>query len=508
MILLGIDVGTSCLKAGLYDEGGRLLGLGREAVVMDTPRPGWAQCDPERWWHALLRALDAACRHAGAQPSEIGAVGLGVLFPCVIPLAADARALYPAILYSDQRSLDQVRWIAGRIDLDEYQRRMGNVLVPGTSAVTSMAWLRDRQPAAYRGARVLGFVNTLLCARMTGEFVTDRTMAALSGLVDIEQPDRWSAEFCERLDIDQAKLPPIIGMADRAGEITAEAARITGLRARTPVVCGGGDSAVSAAGGGALDGRTLIYSAGSTDCVMLPMNAPTADRRWVNCAYVEPGSFLAIGATTSSGVSIEWFLHTFLGLEGDRGYDEMTRLAARAPAGARGVLYLPYLQGERAPIWDPLARGMLAGLSHTTSRDDMARAVLEGTAFGLRHIVDCLDRIAAEPIREIRALGGGTRNALWNQIKADVLQKRLDVLEFQETGTLGAALMAGMGTGVYRGFAEAIEVARSVSGTRAVEPDPAMSGLYDERFELFTSLYPRTREIAHGLAGARDGREP
>jgi xylulokinase len=179
----------------------------------------------------------------------------------------------------------------------------------------------------------------------------------------------------------------------------------------------------------------------------------------------------------------------------------MTELAASAPPGSHRLLYLPYLQGERTPIWDPLARGMVIGLTASTTRADLARAVFEGTAFALRQVLECLETVVGHPVVQIRAMGGGTRNPLWNQIKADVLQKALLVLEFQETGALGAALLAGLGTGVYKTFEEATDVAREVSGGVTITPNPAHAAIYDELFELYARAYPQTKTLAHALAG-------
>jgi xylulokinase len=220
----------------------------------------------------------------------------------------------------------------------------------------------------------------------------------------------------------------------------------------------------------------------------------------VNSTYIPRGVWLGIGATTSSGVSVAWAARELLACEE---LGTMTELAASAPPGSHRLLYLPYLQGERTPIWDPLARGMVMGLTASTTRADLARAVFEGTAFALRQVIACLETVVGHPVAQIRAMGGGTRNPLWNQIKADVLQKALLVLEFQETGALGAALMAGLGIGVYETFEEATGIAREVSGGVTVAPNPAHAAIYDELFELYTRAYPQTKTLAHALAGQK-----
>ena len=503
-LLAGIDIGTSGVKAGVFETGGTLLGLGRASHRVETPRPGWAETDPEDWWRGLVKALRGACDAAGVASGDIGAVGLSVLFPAVAPLDANGRALHAAILYCDQRSLAQVAAVEKTIPRETYESTVGNRLVPGTCAVTSMAWLRDERPEAYAGARVLGFANTFAVARLTGEFVTDPSNASLSGLVAICAPWRWSEELCEKLGFDPATLPRIVGSAEVAGEVTKAAAEATGLREGTPVVAGSGDTVASAVGAGLTSGGKAVYVAGSSDCLTVPMTRPSEERSCVNCAYVPRGVWLGIGTTTSSGASVDWFARELLGGSGAETLARMTELAASSPPGANGLLFAPYLQGERTPLWDPRARGGFLGITAATTRADLARAVFEGAAFSLRQIVESVESFAGTRLQEILAVGGGTRNSLWNRMKADVLQRRLRVLTSQETGTRGAALLAGLGSGSYSSFEEA--AAAPASGeAEAVDPDPERADAYEELFRLYSDIYPGTREIMHGLAASSGG---
>lgn len=499
-LLLGLDIGTSGVKVGVVSAAGKLLGLGRASHENDSPQPEWVECPPDRWWQGVLSGIRQACDEAGVMPADITAVGLSVLFPCIAPLDEHASALSPALLYCDRRSAAQVEAIERLIPRDDYQAIIGNVLTPGTCAVTSMLWLRDERPDAYARTHCLGFSNTAISARLTGEFATDPAMVALSGLVDIHDPWSWNEPLCERLGIDAARLPRVAAAGEPIGAVTRAAANETGLREGTPVACGTGDVPASAFASGATDSSTVVYVAGSTDCVAVPVPRPTPDRRWVNCAYIPRDTWLPIGTTTSSGVSVEWFVREFLGQAGPDGLGEMTRLAESSMPGSGGLLYLPYLQGERTPIWDPHARGSFFGLSTSTTRADLARAVFEGTAFGLRMVIESLEEVAGSPVSQIRAVGGGTRNPLWNQIKADVLQRPLAVLEFQETSALGAALLGGLAAGLYPSFEAAAAVAAAGNRVRLVEPSPSQGRRYDELFGLFRRLYPATRSIAHALA--------
>ncbi len=501
-VLLGIDVGTSGVKAGLFEAEGRLLGLGRAVHQNQAPQPGWVEGDPRQWWRGILGALGEACDQARLSPAEVAAVGVGVLFPTVVPLDGKARALHPAILYCDRRSLRQVRAIEQSVGREQFERITGNALMPGTPAASSVLYLRDERPELYRRARAVGFANTFVTARLTGEFVTDPTTVGLSGLGDIGDPWRWSEPLCEALGVDPAKLPAVVGSGEAVGRLSRAAAAETGLAAGTPVACGAGDVATSAMGAGALPGATCVYIAGSTDSVALPVREPPTGRRWACTAYVPRGTWMGIGANTSAGVAVEWCARDLLGLRGADALERLSELASRAKPGCGGLIFLPYLQGERVPLWDARARGAFFGLTRATGRAELARATLEGTALSLRDMLERVDDLV-EGV-ELRAVGGGTSNALWNRIKADALQRTLHVLEFQQTGTLGAALLGGMAAGIYGSFAEAVGVARRVGRMRTVEPDPDRAGLYDALYAAYRRLYPATREIAHALGDITD----
>jgi xylulokinase len=256
----------------------------------------------------------------------------------------------------------------------------------------------------------------------------------------------------------------------------------------------------SAVGAGARMGGAAVYIAGSTDCVAVVVPRPAADSAWVNCAYVPRETWLSIGTTTSSGASVEWFAREVLASDD---LALMTELASSSPPGSNRLLYVPYLQGERTPVWDSQARGLFIGLTASITQGDLARAVFEGTAFALRQVVECTE----SEITEIRAVGGGTRNALWNQIRADVLKIPLHVLRFQETGALGAALMAGAGAGVYDSFEGAAYATAGIAAAK-IEPDPARAGLYDELFALYSRLYPQTKDVMHRLANEQSATKP
>ena len=497
-ILLGIDLGTSGAKAGLYTPEGRLLAFGRSrGYTQLEPRPGWAEGDPAAWWSSVVEALGRACSEAGVAPTQIGAVGLCVFFPAVVAMDAAGKALRHAILYSDGRSLAEAAELEAVLGPGVYRRLSGNVASPGTCAATSILWLRRHEPRVWESAHVLGFANTWLTSRLTGACVTDLTHAGLSGLVDIRSPDRWDTRILSAIELDARMLPRIVPAPAVAGAVTPAAGRATGLEPGVPVVAGMGDAACGCLGAGVVEPGSVGYVAGTTDCVTVPLVSPLEDHRWLTLGYVEPGRWLGIGTMTSTGASVEWFAERFY--TGTR-MDRLERMVAEAQtAGASGeVLFLPYLQGERTPHWDAQARAVFSGLTLATTRAQLARAVFEGTALGLRDVVDCLPQRPSE----IRACGGGMTNRLWTRLKADALGLPLTVLSEPETGSLGAAMLAAMAVGVYGGVEQAAVAARAAVPSVTVEPDPRRAGQVAERLERYRDLYVRNRGLMHELAAA------
>jgi xylulokinase len=506
-LLLGIDLGTSGVKTGVYGTDGELVCLARtRAEFVQSPRPGWSQSDPSLWWKAIVSSIGRAVDGDSVDPERIRGIGISVFIPVVIPLDGEGDPLYPAILYSDQRSVDTIGRILTRLDGEEYERTIGNVLAPGTCAVSSMSWLREEEEEVYDKTATLGFANTYIAGKLTGRMCADPGSASVSGLADIRKPGSWSSSLCEMLGIDMNLLPDLVKAHEVIGAVTPEAARETGLRKGTPVVVGTGDVICASFGAGAVDEPDIVYIAGSSDCVTAPSAAPLEGLVWVNSAYVEDGRWLGIGTSTTTGACVDWFIDTFLAggpAGGGDPYDRMIDLAASCPAGAGGVLFLPYLLGERTPIWDPEARGMFIGLTISTGLAEMARAVFEGTGYAFRDIIKSFKDTTGRSVERVLAVGGGTKNHLWNRIKADILQKPLDIFDFQETGSLGAAMLAGIGTGIYGSCREAAEETRAVVRSRRVAPEEDEKSPYDSRFALYRGAYTSGKSIMHSLS--RDG---
>jgi xylulokinase len=494
--ILGIDLGTSGAKAGLYTTDGRLLGIGRSrGYGRVEPWPGWSECDAEVWWSAVRWAIERACAAAEVRPGSIQGVGLSVLFPAVVPLDGKGKALRRAILYNDGRSLEQCAALEAAFPAGEYRRKTGNPVSPGTCAATSILWIKENQPEVYHEARVIGFANTFLAWKLAGVAATDFTHAGLSGLVDIRRPERWDPQLCCTLGVDVEKLPRLLPASTAAGEVTQAASIATGLRKGTPVAVGMGDAGCAGFGAGVMEPRDAAYVAGTTDCVTVPLRVPAVDHRWLAMGHAEVDRWLGIGTMTSTGAAMEWFVDQFYA--GTRS-DRLRRMAGEAESvdAWGGPLFLPYLQGERTPHWDAHARGVFADVNLGTTRAQLAAAVLCGTALGLRDVVDCLP----ERPQEIRACGGGLANACWTQLKADALGLPLHVLSEPETGSRGAAMLAAVALGHYRSCVEAARAARKAVSAVVVEPDITHASRVADTLERYRALYARNRELMHRLA--------
>jgi len=487
VLLLGIDIGTSGVKAALFTPEGRIEGLAGVAYRVDTPHAGWAEVPPERWWRAMTGALKLLARERPDGLKSVGAVGFSVLFPALVPLDAAGRPLRSAILYCDQRSTDQVAALARHAPLERLERQTANRIVPGTCSATSMLWIRDRERGVYRRTKFFGHANTYVVARLTGRIAMDKSNASLTGLARMGREERFSARLVERFGLDGGKLPEVLPSAAVAGCVTARAARATGLPRGTPVVMGAGDAPAAAFGAGLAHGDKIFCVAGSSDCAVLATSTPPTDSRFANCAYCVEGAWVSIATQTSTGAAVAWFARSLL--PPGAGAADVERVARGSAPGAGGVIFLPYLQGERTPHWDPLARGVFFGMSLATGRSEAARAVLEGTALGLREAIEALEASYGRRGARMFAVGGSTRNRLWMQIKASALNRPIHVLEFQEFSTLGAALLAGLGTGVYKSASSAFRATAALRRYRTVHPVPGWRRLYAEAYPVYRRLY-------------------
>lgn len=469
--LVGLDVGTTGVKALALSPEGEVLARAEEEYELSTPRPGWAEQDPEDWWRAAERALAAL----GTEPDSIGLSGQ---MHGLVVLDERDRVLRPAILWNDQRTELECAEIEERVGLERLVQLTGNRALTGFTA-PKLLWLRRREPEVFgRIAHVL-LPKDYVRFRLTGEHATDVADASGTLLFDVANR-RWSDELLSELDLDPAWLPRALESPAVSGQ-TGDG---------IPVAAGAGDQAAAALGVGVDRPGPLSIVLGTSGVVFaaLPGYAADPQARLHAFCHAVPGAWHAMGVMLSAGGSLRW-LRDFLGADG---YGELTAAAEEWPPGAEGLTFLPYLAGERTPHADPHARGALTGLALRHDRGAVTRAVLEGVAYGLRDCLELLQDLGVEPSAG-RVSGGGARSDLWVRIAASVLDLPLERTAVDEGSAYGAALLGGVAAGIFRDVHEA--VAACVRVRETVEPEATWRSAYVQGHERFRQLYPALRPL-------------
>jgi xylulokinase len=479
-VVVGLDVGTTGVKALALSPEGRVLATATHGYPLSTPRPGWAEQDPGDWLRAAEEALAEVSRGR-----EVAGIGLSGQMHGLVVLDDTGRVIRPAILWNDQRTAAECAEIEERIGLERLIALTGNRALPGFTA-PKLLWLRRHEPDTYgRIARVL-LPKDYVRLGLTGEWAIDASDASGTLLLDVARRD-WSADVLDALEIPREWLPPVLEAPDRAGAIGACNSLLQGI----PVAAGAGDQPAAAVGVGAVRPGTLSVVLGTSGVVLapLPAYAHDAEARVHAFCHALPATWQAMGVMLSAAGSLQWLHDT---VAPDVPFDRLVAEAEAWQPGVEGLLFLPYLAGERTPHADPDARGAFVGLELRHDRGALVRAVLEGVAFGLRDSLDLLRALGVEAT-VARASGGGARSELWLRIVASVLGVPLERMESEEGSALGAALLGGVAGGVFADVHDA--VARCVRVTETVEPDTQWSAVYGDANARYRALYPALREV-------------
>lgn len=495
---LGIDVGTTAVKALVVDALGAVDGEAESPLEVSVPAPGWAEQDPSDWWRGTVEAVRAACAQAGIRGVE--AIGLsGQMHSSVLLDGAD-RVLRPAILWNDVRTTAQCRSITGRVGESGLRRLVGNPALEGFTA-PKLLWVRDEEPRLFDRARSLLLPKDYVRLAMTGEKATEPSDAAGTLLFDVRR-GRWSEKMLAALGLDPGMLPPVRGSAGVTGGLTRAAAEALGLRRGTPVVGGGADNAAAAVGSGVVGQGALQTSIGTSGTVVAPIERPRVDpaMRIHSFNHALPDTWYLMGVVLSAGAALAWFRRALSGPEGPRlTYDELIAEAAATPPGADGLTFLPYLTGERTPHADSNARGVFAGLHAGHERGHLVRAVMEGVAFALRDSLELMRPLGVDAVQAV-AVGGGARSHAWRRMQAEVLGVPVVTVSPSGGAPYGAAALAAAGSGEH---ASVRETCRAwLRPLDRIEPSPKAAGPYGEAYERYRALYPRLKphfaEQAHG----------
>ncbi|MEW5866949.1 MAG: xylulokinase [Bacillota bacterium] len=496
-LLLGIDIGTSGTKVVIINENGDVLGSALGAYTLHTPHPNWAEQDPEDWWKATAAAIRKACESGRVDPAQIGAVGLSGQMHGLVLLDENNEVLRPAILWCDQRTAAECRWITEAVGEKRLRELTCNLALTGFTA-PKVIWVRDHEPRIYDRIRKILLPKDYIRFRLTGEYTTEVSDASGTLLFDVKNRG-WSKAVIDILGIREEWLPRCYESPEVAGRVTRQASRETGLREGTPVVGGGGDQAAGAVGSGVVKPEVMSVTIGTSGVVFAHVQQPVLDPegRLHTFCHAVPGEWHVMGVTLGAGGSMRWFRDALCQTEvavghcaGMDPYDLITAEAEQAEPGCEGLVFLPYVAGERTPYPDPNARGVFFGLSLRHTKAHLARAVMEGVAFSLR---DCLElvRDLGVSATQVRISGGGARSRLWRRIIADVFGIPLVTVNVTEGPAYGAALLAGVGTGVYESVVDACE--KTIKPASTTQPDPLDAERYEGYYDLYRSLYPKLK---------------
>ena len=506
--LLGVDIGTYSSKGVLVKESGEVVACRAVEHPLEIPRPGWAEHDAETtWWNDFLAITRSLLDSNGISPKKIAGIGFSAISPAVLPIDREGRPLRKAILYGiDTRATREIAELQQVIDRDPVHRQSG-VRLSSQSASPKVLWIRRHEPEIWARTHLVVNGSGFLLYRLTGEATLDFYDAVtFDPFVDYERCC-W-AEAIEECVSPRGKLPRLTWTCDIAGRVTAEAARLTGLAEGTPIITGTADAAAEAVSAGLANVDDLMVMYGSSIFFILRTPRLHVTPCFWGAHFLEKGTYVLTGGMSTSGSLTKWFRDQFAPLEvqvedagGEGAYAALARLAASSPVGANGLVVLPYFSGERTPILDPDAKGVVFGLGLNHTRGDVYRAVLESVGFGIRHNIDQMRKEGAEPTR-ILAVGGGTCNPLWMQIVSNIAGIEQHIPEQQIGACYGDAFLAGIGVGLFSGTAEAAQWVRI---KKIVKPESTASRIYEGYYRVYRELYASTAPLM-GRLGALVGR--
>ena len=500
--LLGIDIGTSGTKVIAIDENGNLIASATREYPLHTPRPLWAEQNADDWWDATCACLQQITGEIPA--AEIAGIGLSGQMHGLVMLDAADKPLRPAILWCDQRTQAQCDYITETVGRDTLIAETCNPVLTGFTA-PKIIWVRDHEPEVYERARKYLLPKDYIRLRLSGVFATEVSDASGTSLLNVPER-RWSDTVLNALQIDKTTLPAVYESCEVSGQVSELGARATGLKAGTPIVGGGGDQAAGAVGNGIVQSGIISVTTGTSGVVFAFADKPTVDPdlRVHTFCHAVPDKWHIMGVMLSAGGSLRWYRDELCapekrvaGLVGVDPYELIAREAERVAPGSEGLIFLPYLTGERTPHPDPNARGAWIGLTVRHNKTHLARAVMEGVSFGLRDNLEIL-RSMNVSIGNVRASGGGARSELWRQIQADTFNYPLSTINVDEGPALGAALLAGVGAEIYGNVVEACSsVIKVVSSTPVIEEN---ARVYEKQYQIYRALYPALQDSFAALS--------
>jgi len=488
--VLGIDVGTGGSRALLIGEdGGIVASATAEHAAFVSKQAAWAEQDPEDWWRACQKAVRSVLGTSGISPKQIACIGLSGQMHGTVVLDGEGAVLRPSIIWCDQRGEQDARWLEETVGAVRLLSLTSNPALTNFTLI-KLLWLRRSEPDTWQRIRHLLLPKDYVRFCLSGEYAIDAAEASGTLMLDVARR-RWSEELLDAVGIDRQILPKVFESPEICARVSRRGAEGTGLLEGTPIVAGAGDQAAGAVGIGLTHAGAVGATIGTSGVVFAATDRPILDPkgRLHTFCHAIPGRWHVMGVTQSAGLSLRWFRDTF---QAGVSYEHLADEAALAPPGAEGVLWAPYLMGERTPYRDPNIRGGLIGLAAHHTRAHVVRAIMEGVAFSLRDTFTIFSELQV-PVEQIRLSGGGARSPLWRQIQADIFGHRVETVQTEEGAAFGAALLAGVGAGWWKTVDEACGAIVRVADSVEFRPDVAT--LMDKQYEEYRRLYPALHSV-------------
>lgn len=502
-LLLGIDIGTSACKIAFFRKDGTVVASGSADYLVHYKKQGWAEQNPDDWWAAVCRTMKKLIKDYAIMPADILGVGIDGQSWSAIAVDGTGKVLTNTPIWMDTRSKSICERLKNQYGEDTFFSISGNSL-QSFYTTGKILWYKEALPDVYKNMNKLLQSNTFIAYRLTGNMVQDISQSYGFHCFDMKKGD-WDLEMCRLLGISESLLPEIVPCHQIIGRVTKEAAGLTGLQEGTPVVAGGLDAACGTLGAGVVHAGETQEQGGQAGGMSICIDEYTADPRLILSYHVVPGKWLLQGGTTGGGGVMRWLEREFAAFErslepetGKSSLMQLNELADQVPEGSDGLVFLPYMAGERCPIWDENAKGVFYGMDFSKTKGHFVRAAMEGVAYSLKHNLDVAESRGAKA-GELRAMGGAANSLLWTQIKADITGKRIVVPSMDTATTLGAAILAGVGVGVYEGFEEAVNM--TVKITRSHEPDMEKHGKYLENYDTYLELYKNLQHLMKQTGG-------
>ena len=501
--VLGIDVGTTAVKAMLVGSDGKVMAESEVEHPVSVPRPGWSEQHPEMWWRSTAQAVRKTMRAAerDGRRVEVAAIGLSGQMHSSVFLDASGEVIRPALLWNDVRTDTQCRHILESVGLELLRGTVGNLPLEGFTA-PKLLWLRENEPENYDRLHTLLLPKDYIRYRMSGEFATEPSDAAGTLLYDVRRRV-WSKPMLDALEVDADILPDVVESSEISGVLTAEAAATLGVSPGIPIVGGGADNAAGAVGCGATDGSVMQVSIGTSGAVVTPASEPhvAPDMNLHTFCHAAPGLWYLMGVVLSAGSALRWLRDS---IAAGQSYDALMAKAENVPAGSDGLIFLPYLTGERTPHNDANARGVFFGLNFAHDAGHLTRAVVEGVCFALRDSLELMRAQGVSP-SEVRAIGGGARSRMWLQTLSNVFGLPISTVQPSGGAAYGAAILAAVGCGMFADIEEAVK--SCITTTSGAEPDAKEAATYGELYGAYRRLYPALREEFRALAEIMAGQQ-